>query len=212
MMTVMMGAFAGSARPVASLRCTTTSMKGCLRRCHAQSYEGFEHTTFQRVTQGRAPFQVLGEKRVWLFDWSQRKALHLRGDYESAGTQIVGLNNWERQSMAELHGTRSQAFPSARAAERWVADLKPGDLLYIPRGWFHEVHTRTPSFSLGWRFNLKESDDAEPALRKALAERKSSLGVCGAGIEPGLSSHACVRGMTGLPSTCRPRTQRRSPP
>lgn len=124
--------------------------------------------------------QVLGEKRVWLFDWGARDALCLRGDHEQrqhgSGPQAVGLNNWERQSFAELHGARSAAFASACEATRWVADLRPGDLLYIPSGWFHEVHARTPSFSLGWRFSLAVDDDDEPALRRTLAERRVSVG------------------------------------
>jgi hypothetical protein len=39
-----------------------------------------------------------------------------------------------------------------------VAELAPGDCLYIPSLWLHEVHSLTPSFSLGWRVAMR--DDA----------------------------------------------------
>ena len=51
---------------------------------------------------------MLGEKRVWLYPWEARPALHLRGDQGGAKRE-VGINNWERQSCAELHGARAQA-------------------------------------------------------------------------------------------------------
>ena len=50
------------------------------------------------------------------------------------------------------------AVASSRAisgAKRIVADLAPGDCLYIPSNWLHEVHSRTASFSLGWRVAMR---------------------------------------------------------
>jgi tetratricopeptide (TPR) repeat protein len=89
--------------------------------------------------------QVLGKKRVWLFPPDDMDNVYLRS------TRRPGVDNWERQSMATLHGAPAEEWPHLRKARRWVADLQPGDLLYIPSDWLHEVHSLTPSFSLGWR-------------------------------------------------------------
>jgi tetratricopeptide (TPR) repeat protein len=123
--------------------------------------------------------QVMGEKRVWLYDYKDRGSLYMRGDEGRAKVDSrtpVGLNNWERQSHADFHGGRRAAFPKALSAQRWEAHLKPGELLYIPAGWFHEVHSLTPSFSLGWRFGLPEPDDSEPSLRRTLASARNTRG------------------------------------
>lgn len=123
--------------------------------------------------------QVIGEKRVWLYDNVDRASLYMRGDVGKSfvdAKSAAGRNNWERQSQAEMHGSRRAAFPLALAAERWVADLKPGELLYIPAGWFHEVHSRTPSFSLGWRISLTEPSDSEGRLRRVLDSARASCG------------------------------------
>ena len=93
---------------------------------------------------------MVGEKRVWLYDWKHHPACHLRGK---------GSNGWERQSAADLHGaSAAAAYPELAALPRWRADLTPGSLLYIPSNWLHEVHARTPSFSLGWRFAMVGAD------------------------------------------------------
>ena len=142
------------------------SSEGCLTPLHYDLDEGLLA-------------QVMGEKRVWLYDYKDRGALYMRGDEGRERVDArppIGLNNWERQSFADFHGGRRLSFPKALAAQRWRADLAPGDLLYIPAGWFHEVHSRTPSFSLGWRFGLPETADSEPELRRALEAKRTSLG------------------------------------
>ena len=77
---------------------------------------------------------------------------------------------------AELHGAHAETFPSALRAARWLAELGPGDLLFIPCGWLHEVHTLSPSFSLGWRVKLSAGLDAEPTLRASLAQKRAAHG------------------------------------
>ena len=54
-----------------------------------------------------------------------------------------GIDNWERQSEASLHGGAAANWPKLAKARRLVADLQPGDCLYIPSQWLHEVHSRT---------------------------------------------------------------------
>jgi lysine-specific demethylase 8 len=41
-------------------------------------------------------------------------------------------------------------FPRLREAELFVADLGPGDVIYIPRGWWHHVRTLDASISVNF--------------------------------------------------------------
>ena len=75
-------------------------------------------------------------------------------------TRRPGIDNWERQSEASLHGGSAADWPKLARAQRLVADLQPGDCLYIPSQWLHEVHSRTASFSLGWRVAMRTSTGA----------------------------------------------------
>ena len=95
--------------------------------------------------------QVLGEKRVWLFPPEDMDHCYLRSSARP------GIDNWARQSQASLHGAPAGDWPLLKKARRIVADLRPGDCLYIPSDWLHEVHSRTASFSLGWRIAMVKS-------------------------------------------------------
>jgi ribosomal protein L16 Arg81 hydroxylase len=41
-------------------------------------------------------------------------------------------------------------FPRLREAEMFVAELGPGDVIYIPRGWWHHVRTLELSISVNF--------------------------------------------------------------
>jgi hypothetical protein len=41
-------------------------------------------------------------------------------------------------------------FPRLRTAETFVAELEPGDVIYIPRGWWHHVRTLELSISVNF--------------------------------------------------------------
>ena len=93
--------------------------------------------------------QTIGEKRVWLLPPGAMDEAYLRSPNRP------GVDNWERQSQAGLHGAPAAAWPRLARTPRHVADLAPGDCLYIPASWLHEVHSRTASFSLGWRVAMR---------------------------------------------------------
>jgi hypothetical protein len=76
--------------------------------------------------------QVVGRKRVILLPPSQTHRLHHHRHVFSAVHDI--------EDEAQL-----QAHPSARQARTYAVDLAPGDLLYIPIGWWHQV--RAADFS-----------------------------------------------------------------
>lgn len=97
--------------------------------------------------------QLIGTKRVWLVPPEEMDQAELRS------SNRPGDNNWQRQSQGDLHCPPSDAGPALRPARRLVAELRPGDCLYIPSNWLHEVHTRTPSFSLGWRVAFRAASE-----------------------------------------------------
>ena len=88
--------------------------------------------------------QMYGHKRVWLYDWKHHESCYLRG---------VGDTGWERQSAADLHGVGSAgAFPLVHRLQRWRADIKPGELLYIPEWWGHGALAEEPCVAIAQEF------------------------------------------------------------
>jgi hypothetical protein len=91
--------------------------------------------------------QIFGAKRVLLFPFLQARNL-----------------GWQGPFSGNLNFLRMDPFaPTARDCERYrnavgyAVDLRPGDSLYIPIGWWHATRTLSPSISLfdrwasGWR-------------------------------------------------------------
>ena len=57
-------------------------------------------------------------------------------------------------------GTPKGAKPSAAPLAATepapaVADVRPGDLLYLPAGWVHEVHQAPRTFAVNWWFGAR---------------------------------------------------------
>lgn len=79
--------------------------------------------------------QIQGRKRLLLFPPDQSDAL-----YPDSGAQfhLSRIADVEHVSLAE--------FPRFAAATPWVADLGPGDTLFLPAGWWH--FARMQSFSV----------------------------------------------------------------
>jgi hypothetical protein len=61
--------------------------------------------------------------------------------------------------------------PKVLRTDRFVADLEPGDLLYIPAMWWHQARTITTSMSInlwwanGWRFGVVRAAEMFMKLR-----------------------------------------------
>ena len=79
--------------------------------------------------------QIVGHKRVILLPPSESARLHHGRHVFSA---VRDLEDEERLAL----------YPSARAARRFVVDLGPGDLLYSPIGWWHQVRSRDFSVTI----------------------------------------------------------------
>jgi hypothetical protein len=76
--------------------------------------------------------QVRGRKRVWLFPPSEREQLYLRGPFP-------GANQLHRQSAVDIHAPDHGAFPRFARASGYEVTLEPGQMLFIPALWFHEI-------------------------------------------------------------------------
>ncbi|MCK3830167.1 cupin-like domain-containing protein [Pseudomonas reactans] len=57
-------------------------------------------------------------------------------------------------------------FPKAKQVEFFRLHLRPGDMLYLPEGWFHEVSSLSMSFSINFWVNAVrgENYDESPLI------------------------------------------------
>ncbi|MFF7636333.1 cupin-like domain-containing protein [Kitasatospora sp. NPDC008050] len=83
--------------------------------------------------------QLWGEKSVILLSWRDSRAA-----YPFPGNLVNS-----RIDLAEPDLTR---FPRLRKAVLHQVRMRPGDLLYIPRGWWHDIRAHTPSVSVNHWF------------------------------------------------------------
>ena len=63
-------------------------------------------------------------------------------DEEENGDMTEEPNSFSKISVAELHHPTKETyskFPLLKKAIRTTVQLKPGEMLYLPTGWFHEV-------------------------------------------------------------------------
>jgi hypothetical protein len=90
--------------------------------------------------------QLRGEKEVFLFPPQEFERLYFRKP------RFPGLDNFERQSAVDIHHPDGAAFPSFAQASAFVCTLRPGDALFLPSSWPHEVETLSLSISVGFNF------------------------------------------------------------
>lgn len=90
--------------------------------------------------------QVRGSKKVFLFDHNEHQKLYQRG------ANFPGMDNRERQSQIDIHNPDLARFPDFAQAQAWEATLSPGDALFIPSNWFHEVESLEFSISVAYTF------------------------------------------------------------
>jgi hypothetical protein len=76
-------------------------------------------------------------------------------DTDKDATQLKDLMQLRTTngSVSELYGEHTKHM-AVKYTNRYMATLKEGDLLYIPRRWLHDVEsTRSTTVSLAARFN-----------------------------------------------------------
>jgi len=87
--------------------------------------------------------QVYGRKRVILFPPSARPYLYVNNKYDS-GTLCCDVDP-EDVETAEKYPLYKKAVKTAL-----IAELGPGEMLFIPRNWFHHVRTLSTSISVNF--------------------------------------------------------------
>jgi hypothetical protein len=83
--------------------------------------------------------QVVGKKYIRLYPPDQTEFLYARDDILSNTSNIVDLE--------------SDEFPNLKNAKFVDGIVEPGDLLYIPKGWWHYVESLSISISISYWFD-----------------------------------------------------------
>jgi Cupin-like domain len=83
--------------------------------------------------------QVWGEKHIVLLAWEDSPAAYPFPD------NIVN-------SQVDLANLDLDRYPRLRDAVLYAGTVRPGDVLLIPRGWWHDIRAMTPSVSLNHWF------------------------------------------------------------
>jgi hypothetical protein len=128
---------AGNARALAPLERDLGFLDAWLTRAHGMVWIGppgtFTPLHFDLTNNLLA--QLVGRKQVTLLPPSETPRLH-----------------HNRHVFSDVHDigdeSRLSLYPSARDARRFEIDLGPGELLYVPIGWWHQVRSREFSVML----------------------------------------------------------------
>ena len=109
--------------------------------------------------------QIVGRKKAIMWAPSEALNLYLDGDK----SKVVDIDN---------HDVNSKEFPNFCKAKQWTCDLIPGDLLYIPAMWFHNMTAIDFGVAINvfWK-NLKTElyDKKDPYGNKDLLPAAKSL-------------------------------------
>ena len=80
----------------------------------------------------------------------------------------IALGSWSTSPHGGLEGCdfdpsnpNFEEFPAAKHVSFFAVHLKPGDLLFLPEGWFHQVRSLTSSLSINfWVNSVREKIDS----------------------------------------------------
>lgn len=102
---------------------TILSMPGTINRNHTHVHEVLLH-------------QIVGRKSVRLFS--------------PADTPNLYMNEERRSEVLDFDQPDVERYPLVVRASAWETVLEPGDVLFLPSYWWHEIRVDRPSISLGY--------------------------------------------------------------
>lgn len=119
--------------------------------------------------------QLQGRKRVRLFPADCWHALYPYpvGHPRDRQSQVPLPSEPGQSHLASaVDRARFPLYPRAAAQELYV-DLEPGDLLYVPQYWFHQMEALTDNISLSWWF--KHSTDVVPTPKQLQYQQQQQV-------------------------------------
>jgi hypothetical protein len=121
--------------------------------------------------------QVMGRKKFTVFAPSDTPFLYPAGDSApNADTDWIDLREHSR---LDIENPDFERFPRFVEAHPWVAVLEPGDMLWLPPNWWHEVRTLDLSISVNfwWRPHIDQVlFMPETLVKMPVAFRAGALG------------------------------------
>ncbi|HZU82322.1 MAG TPA: cupin-like domain-containing protein [Polyangiaceae bacterium] len=117
--------------------------------------------------------QVRGRKRVLLADPQQEGAFY-RFPYRTYGER----SSWHLSLVKTSLSPDLASFPDFAGVELYDFEMSPGDLLYMPAFWWHEIHALDqPTISISFWWDTRGYDDVLRTIVKitALAEEYGRL-------------------------------------
>jgi hypothetical protein len=84
-------------------------------------------------------YQITGEKRWYIYP-------------AKAGPLFCPAVKCSPYFYSEVDVSDPKTWPIAAATPGWIADLIPGDVLYVPAFAWHQVHNSTPTMAVGYRW------------------------------------------------------------
>jgi len=112
--------------------------------CHVLSWIGPKNsiTGFHCDWSENINVQVRGKKKFYIVSPEFNKYMYISDKFERISTT----------SEIDLKKVKSNKFPLFKKAKVIKVYLKKGDLIYIPRGWWHYVKSLEPSIGVSFHF------------------------------------------------------------
>lgn len=103
--------------------------------------------------------QVIGHKRIVLFPPEDSKNLYIKGDKSN----VNNLDDWTRCC---------SQFPLLTETKPYKCQLDPGDVIYIPSLWWHNIRTcsesgcgdTTPAYSIGFNIFWRDRQISDKSI------------------------------------------------